>query len=340
MRTLVEARPRTADAIVADLVAHGTLEPQQGEAVLHALEPVLRPSAASTRMPLRQGLRLHAAEIAGYLGAVLLVLSAVAFLAQTWQTYTTTTRTLLLSGLAVLTFAAGVAVSRATRRPSDLDPARRRVAGTLLVGSALTAALAVGVALEQQVEQDPRLMVLAPLTALLVGAVGYTLAPTALGHLAVLAAAVAAIMQVAVEVGDENTVAGGLGVLALGVLWFVLVQARVLVEETLGTAMAGLVALGGAQIVQTGPVPAGWQAWLAYALTVAVAVACLAGYAALQRWPLLVVGVLATAVVVPQVLSVWFADTLGLPGLLFVSGLTLLVASLLGLRLGRRAAEP
>jgi hypothetical protein len=150
---MVDARPCTADDIVADLVAHGTLEPQQGEAVLHALEPVLVPSHLST-VPVRVGLRRHAAEIAGYLGAVFVALSAVAFLSQSWETVTLLTRALTLVGIAVL-----------------------------------TAGMGVGVALEDLLEDTPTLVGLAPATALVLTMVGYRWAPTALGHLTMLGAA-------------------------------------------------------------------------------------------------------------------------------------------------------
>jgi prepilin signal peptidase PulO-like enzyme (type II secretory pathway) len=90
--------------------------------------------------------------------------------------------------------------------------------------------------------------------------------------------------------------------------------------------------------VQAGLDPTTGVRVLSYVLTALVAAACLAGYATTQRWPLLAVGVLATAVVVPEVLSEWLGDSLGIPGLLLASGVTLLGASLLGLRMGRRGA--
>jgi hypothetical protein len=334
---MVDARPCTADDIVADLVAHGTLEPQQGEAVLHALEPVLVPSHLST-VPVRVGLRRHAAEIAGYLGAVFVALSAVAFLSQSWETFTLLTRALTLAGIAVLTGAIAVAVLRGSPLTAAADATRRRLAGTLFAASAVTAGMGVGVALEDLLEDTPTLVGLAPATALVVAMVGYRWAPTALGHVTMLGAAFATVMSIATATGEESLVVAGLLVLAIGGAWYLLTRSGVLREPVLGIAAAAFTAFAGAQIVQAGLDPTTGVRVLSYVLTALVAAACLAGYATTQRWPLLAVGVLATAVVVPEVLSEWLGDSLGIPGLLLASGVTLLGASLLGLRMGRRGA--
>ena len=329
-------RPRTAEDIVADLVADGTLESQQGEAVLQALEPLLGPPAG--RVPVRTGLRRHAAEIAGYVGAIFVGLSAVLFLSQTWEDYSVLVRTLILAGISLLTGAiGGVVIAGASRAAPDAQDARRRLAGTLFAACAATAAFAVAVGLDDVLLDDERWVVLAMATGFVLAAAGYLLAPTALGQLAALAALLATVLSGSTLLtAEENPLLGGLVVLAIGVGWYLLVQRGVIREETLGLALAALTALGGAQLVLAGPDVAGWQRALAYALTAVVALGLLALHAVQPRWPLLVTGVLGTAVVVPEVLNEWVGDSIGMPGLLLASGLTLLAASLVGMRIGRR----
>jgi hypothetical protein len=339
MSTTVAVTPSTAERdverVVSSLVAEGTLQPPQAEALLAALHPVLADKQSSEHLGVRPGLRRHAAEIAGYLGAAFVALSAVVFLSATWESYSQTTRTALLAGVALLAATIAVVVLRGRSSSVEGHETRRRLAGTLMVASGLAAGLAVGLVVD-----DPgdvaELVGLAPLTALVVCAVGYWMAPTAIGQLGMLAAAVATVMSTAQARMEENLVVGGLVVVAIGVTWAVLEHRGLLRERTLALSIAGLTALAGAQIVLVAAEDATGTRVLAYLLTAAVAAACLAGYASRQAWPLLVTGVLATAIVVPQVLSEWLEDSIGVPGLLLVTGLTLLGASLVGLRLARR----
>jgi MFS family permease len=342
MSTTVDRLPPTAEQdvgrVVADLVADGTLQATQAETLLTALHPVLAGERPSERLGVRPGLRRHAAEIAGYLGAAFVALSAVVFLSATWESYSQATRTAMLAGVALVAALIAVVVLRGRASSVEGRETRRRLAGTLLVASGLAAGLAVGLVVDEP-GQVAELIGLAPLTALVVCVVGYRLAPTAIGQLGMLAASVATVMSTASARMEENLVVGGLVVLGIGVSWAVLERRGLLREHTLALSIAGLTALAGAQIVFGAAQDSTGSRVLAYALTAAVAAACLAGYASRQAWPLLVTGVLATAIVVPQVLSEWLGDSIGVPGLLLVTGLTLLGASLVGLRLGRRRDE-
>jgi|GEM_PF-5318780 hypothetical protein len=325
---------RDVERVVADLVAGGTLQPAQADALLRSLHPVLAGEQPMEPVGIRTGLRRHAAEIAGYLGAVFVALSAAVFLSQTWESYSLPIQASLLAGIAVVTGVIAAAVLRGRSTSVEGRQTRRRLTGTLMVASGVTAGMAVGVVLD-----DPEVAALigmAPLTALVICGIGYLMAPTAIGQLGLLAAAVATVMSTAQATSEENLVAGGLVVMGIGAAWAGLERRGLLRERTLALAIAGLTALAGAQIVLGGAEGSTAGRVLAYVLTALVAAACLAGYASRQAWPLLVTGVLATAVVVPEVLSEWFADSIGLPGLLLASGLTLLAASLVGLRVGRR----
>jgi hypothetical protein len=335
MRTAQE--PRSASEVVADLVSAEALDVEQGEAVLAALDAAGIGTAMQAvpggRVGLASGLRSHAAEVAGYLGAVFVGLSAVTFLAQTWDQYSPGTRALLLAGIAGLCAVVAVVVAAAGARAKD--PVRSRVASTLMAVAALTTALAVGSALEQSSDARPWLLTLAPAAALVVAALGYVLAPTALGHLAMATAAVVTAQFAAAAIAPDNPVPGGVGLLALGLLWLLLVRWELLREQTLGLVVAGLLCLAGPQLMLAADVVPAATRVVAYVLTAAVGVACLAGYSVLQRWPLLVLGVGAMAVLVPEMLGYWLGESIGVPGLLLASGVTLLVASLLGLRLRR-----
>jgi hypothetical protein len=339
MRTVQESR--CASEVVADLVSAEELDAEQGEAVLAALDAAGIGTSAQAvpggRVGLASGVRSHAAEVAGYLGAVFVGLSAVTFLAQSWDEVSPGTRALLLAGIAVLCAVVAVVVSRGGARPAD--PVRLRVASTLMSVAALTTGLAVGSALEQSSDGGPWLLTLAPAAALVVAVLGYSLAPTALGHLAMAAAAVATVQFAAAAIAADNPVPAGVGLLVLGLLWLLLVRWGLLREQTLGLVVAGLLCLAGPQLVLAAVVVPAATRVAAYVLTAAVGLACLAGYSVLQRWPLLVLGVGAMALLVPEVLGYWLGESIGVPGLLLASGVTLLVASLLGLRLRRRSPD-
>jgi hypothetical protein len=325
---------RDVEHVVAGLVTDGTLQPAQADVLLRALHPVLAGGPAVEHVGIRTGLRRHAAEIAGYLGAAFVALSAVVFLSQTWESYSLPTQASLLAGIAILTGLIAEVVLRGRSTSVEGRQTRRRLAGTLMVASGVTAGMAVGVLLDDP--QVATLIGLAPLTAFIVCGGGYLMAPTAIGQLGLLAAAVATVLSTAQATSQENLVVGGLVVMGIGAAWAALERRGLLRERTLALAIAALTSLAGAQIVLGGAEGSTAGRVLAYLLTALVAAACLAGYASRQAWPLLATGVLATAVVVPEVLSEWLADSIGLPGLLLASGLTLLAASLVGLRVGRR----
>jgi len=74
---------------------------------------------------------------------------------------------------------------------------------------------------------------------------------------------------------------------------------------------------------------------LAYALTAAVAAAGYAGFVLTRGWPVLVAGVIATTLVVPEALHDWTEGSVSVAGALLMAGLTLLAASAVGLRLSK-----
>jgi formate-dependent nitrite reductase membrane component NrfD len=78
---------------------------------------------------------------------------------------------------------------------------------------------------------------------------------------------------------------------------------------------------------------------LAYGITAAVAVAGFVLYLRTVGWPYLVVGVLGVTLVVPEAVMHWTDGSLGVAGAVLVAGLTLLGASLAGLRMRQEVGE-
>lgn len=337
----MRARTQTANEIFAALVADGTLQPQQAETVHEALEPVLSHVEAPARLTVRAAIRRHAAEVAGYVGAVFVGLSAVLFLAQSWDDVGQTVRIMMLAGVALVVGVAGAAVarSRSTQLSAESTDARRRVAGTLLAACAAVTSLTAWAALQQPDGGiAPRHLVLVPLAGLVVAVLGYALAPTALGQLAVLVALLGSLFMTGPLLDLDSLTFLGVAFVLVGAGWFALVHHEVVREATLGYALAGVVAVLGAQMAgMLSGDPDLALRMLSIVLTAAVAAALLIGYATATAWPLLATGVLAASIAAVQMLDEWFGDTLGVPGMLFASGLILLLASIAGLRIGRHA---
>jgi hypothetical protein len=154
-----------------------------------------------------------------------------------------------------------------------------------------------------------------------------------LGQLVIAAGSVLAVSSLQDVLGDVEPLPLGLSVLVVGVVWLVLAERRVWRELLSARVIGCALALVGAQI----PVESG-MAWVGYLATVAVAAAGFALYVAERSWPYLVAGVLGLTLVVPQALLDWTHGSLGTVGVLLAAGVTLLGASLLGLRLRKEVA--
>jgi hypothetical protein len=136
-------------------------------------------------------------------------------------------------------------------------------------------------------------------------------------------------------VGDVEAIPAGLLVLAVGVVWLLLAERRVWQEVAPARLIGVVLAVVGAQI------PLGSDsAWVAYLATALVAGAGFWVYVARRAWPYLAAGVAAVTLVVPEALLDWTEGSLGTAGVLLVAGATLLVASVLALRLRTELTEP
>jgi hypothetical protein len=113
-----------------------------------------------------------------------------------------------------------------------------------------------------------------------------------------------------------------------------LAERRVWREQLPAQVVGGVMALFGSQLLMGLDQP-----WPAYLLTLLVAALGFTMYVVRRAWPYLAVGVVGVTVAVPEALLDWTSGSLGTAGVLLVAGVTLLGASLLGLRLRKETAD-
>lgn len=328
-----------ARAVVAALVGAGLVEParrDEADAVVRsALDQVTPAGAPAT--PLRRRM----AEIAGYVGGAFVVGAAILFFSQTWADLGLAAQTGLLLGSALVLALAGAGFVRAgggrvsLRAPQE--SVRRRLTSVLLTAAAACLAFAVGLLLDDALPTDEELVVmLAALTGAAAVLAGYAVAPTTVGQLGTGFAMFVAIPSGlgALSDGDFGTLAFGLVVLALGLVWLVAAERRIW-HETLSARLigCGFTVLGAQLPVFDDP------AWVGYLATALVGAAAFWMYVGRRAWPYLAAGVVALTLAVPEALNDWFGGSLGAAGLLLATGVTLLVAALLGLRLRQEVTE-
>jgi hypothetical protein len=329
-----------AQGVVRALVDAGLVEAarsRDAEAVVRtALERSAPVGGPSTSTPLRRRM----SEIAGYVGGAFVVGAAVLFFSQAWTDLGLAEQVGLLLGSALVLALVGAGFVRAAggrgmlRMPEE--DVRRRLTSVLLTAAAACTAFGVGLLLNDAMDNDELVMMLAALTAAVAALGGYLVAPTTVGQLGTAFATFMAIPSGlgALGTGDVSPLPFGLGVLGLGVVWLVAAE-RHLWHETLPARLIGCAfALFGAQLpVFDDP------AWIGYVATAVVGAVAFWMYVGTRAWPYLAVGVVAVTLAVPEALNDWFGGSLGAAGLLLAAGVTLLVAALLGLRLRQEVTE-
>jgi len=333
------AHASRASAVVASLVGNDLLEPRHAAQAQRLVEAALterQPGQAPALTPLRGRL----AEVAGYVGGSLVVAAAAVFVAEQWAGFSIAGRVATLAAIALVLLGSAVAIvvtaGRPLRERARNDGVRRRLASALACGGAVAAEFAVWVLvddIEQQLSSMPWFAGGLMLAAVALG--GYLLAPSALGQIFIAVGAGQAVgsgLDLLVPSGGEVSVA--LALVALGVAWLALAERGVWGERTYALVIGCLFLLLGGQIpVLTDHGPLG------YLVTGAVAVVTVFLYVRSRAVPYLGAAVAALTLAVPEALFDWTDGSLGPVGVLFVSGLTLLVAGLLGLRLRREVGE-
>lgn len=331
--------PRTV-SLVAELLRHELIDQARRDDAVAVVDRVLAGQQAEA-----SGLRQRLAELGAYVGGAFVAAAAALFLFEQWASLGLTARIALLAGIAVVLAVAGLVLGAtgggigALR--GNVAPVRRRLASVLFTAAAAAATGAVAVwatdlANSTATFDDDTYLpgLLGSLTMVVLAIVGYRLAPTVLGQVAIAGGVLYAVPSMLDAVGDVQAIPAGLLVLAVGLVWLVLAERRLWSEVAPARLIGVLLAVVGAQI------PLGSDAaWVAYLATVLVAVAGFWMYVVRRAWPYLAGGVAAVTLVVPEALLDWTEGSLGTAGVLLVAGATLLVASVLALRLRTELTE-
>lgn len=328
------ARDHRSALVVSALADRGLLVPgRHAEAVA-----VVDAALGSQRAPATP-LRRRFAELAGYLGAAFVVSAAGIFLAAQWPDLTDDQRVGLLAGTAAVLAVAGVAVgglgSGFGPMHAGAEVVRRSLASVLLLGSGFAAGAAFAVQVSRDADPSsvlPPLVGFGTFTVFALG--GYLFAPTAFGQAALAFGLVVTTPLAFDHFGDVEPLAYGLIILALGVAWLVLAERGVWREVATARILGCALAVFGAQF----PVSASEDRWVSYLLLALVATAAFTVYVSRSAWPYVAAGVIAVTLAVPEALLDWTEGALGPAGVLLVAGVTLLGASMLGLRLRQESS--
>lgn len=337
-----KAPDRRVLPLVTALEQHGLLEPSRHD---EAVEVVDRALGGQTMEATT--LRRRLAELAGYVGGALVVAAGALYLADQWDNLSLAVQVGLPVVVGVLLFVAGITVGvtgggMAVLRDGT-QPVRQRLASVLFTAGAVAEAAAVVIWLIDVIERRGTEMeegswigLGGSLTLVVLAAVGYALSPTLLGQLAVAAGCAYGVPFTVdtLTTGDLPQIPLGLALLGLGMVWLLLAERGIWQELLAGRVIGSVLAVVGAQI----PIGSD-QAWIGYLLTLLVAVAGFVLYVRMRAWPYLAVGVVGVTLAVPEALLDWTEGSLGTAGVLLVAGVTLLGASLLGLRLRKEVTE-
>ncbi len=334
--TSSSVRDNRTDAVVGALVDRGLVAATRRDEAVDVVDHVLAGQSFAAA-PLRR----RFAELAGYIGGAFVLSAAGIFFNAQWENLARGEQVGLLAGITFLlagaAFSLGVTGAGFPAMRLGAEPVRRRLTGLLLTGAAASAGGAVGLLFDEAVTgSDPTEVLLGFATLFTLSLVGYLLAPTVVGQLGIGLGAVMTVLLGLDEVGELTGPKVGLGILAVGLVWLVLAERGAWREVASARVIGAALAVLGAQI----PVmDFGDEAWIGYLASALVAAAAFGVYVARPAWPYLAAGVIAITLVVPEALLDWTDNALGPAGVLLVTGVTLILASLLGFRLRREVTE-
>lgn len=296
-----------------ELATRGVLSVDQELAVREALEDTGAPPRVADRV----------AELAAYVGGGLVLGGAALVLGLSWKDMSRLTRVGVLGAATAALVIAAVFLAGGLSSVRTVEHVRRRVVSALfslaVVISAFTAATAV----------SSREVVVGTTTGLVIAVAAYLLVPTALAYLAVAAAAIGTVIAWTTEFAADIPLVVGVALFALGLTGVALSLVDFLRPKALALAAGAAIALFGAQQ------PLGSNAWVTYGLTAGLAIACFVVYLGVHSTVLLVAGVVATTVVVPEVVWDLTDGAVGGGVVLLVAGAVLLATSLLSTWLRR-----
>ncbi len=322
--TRLQERPEHADVALRGLVDRGVLTAAQ----------VAEVRATLSRADAEHGPTRWWAELAGYIGGVLMLGGGALLLATEWQRLTEALRVAILVLVALALIAAGLIIGRGPHQVRGLQksgsPTRRRVVGVLFALSSVAAAAAAAVLGDQHAG------IAAGAAGLIVAGGGYALLRTTPGLLASAVASVVLVGSAMEELNTTTPFAVGLAYLGLGSVWVILAAVGVVLPRPVGLAVGAVLALVGAQQPLGAPDTRAW----AYALTLAVAFGCFILYRWQREIVMLVAGVVGVATVAPEAVWDWTDGAAGGAAILLFTGGSLVAASSIGfgvwrVRIGR-----
>jgi hypothetical protein len=301
-------------------VADGLITQEQADAI-RAAERL----PAAVRPPARRRLPV-AVEVIGYLGGILVIIGAMQLAARFWQDLQVWGRLSLLAVVAAVLWGAGALVRERG------EAALERLRGFLwLLSSAAVAAFAGLLAAEVADLEGEWAVSVAGLAAAVHAGILWRRQPRPLQQLACLAGLATAA---GAGLAAVNSDMGGLAVWAVGAVWVLAGWRRLLPPEPVALALGAVVVLVGAAMVT--------DAWTGVGpvLGLVSALGLLAGGSRSHRLALGVIGVAGVGVFVPWTVAHFFADTIGVPMVILVSGLALLGLTLWLLRRQPRRSGP
>lgn len=282
-------------------------------------------------------------EVVAYLGAALVLAAGFLFVVRTWDDLGDVGQVSFLSAVAlVLAVAGAFTVPPRVRETGGGTDVRRRLSGTLLTGSALAAGFAVGVAIAVFTDAAFHDVywpgVVGGLVVIAVAALGYRGSPTAVGLVAMIGGA----LDVGLEIGSSlattpslEPLGVGVAAFSIGAAWVLLTELGVFDQVVVARALGVAATIFGAQVTSFTD---HWS-WWGYLLSVVIAVVGVWLYLTRLAWPYLAGAVIAVTLVVPEAVTDWTGNSLGVVGGVLVAGITLLLASFAGYRLRKEATD-
>jgi hypothetical protein len=332
---------RAAGRVVDALTARGLLAAGAGDEARRVVATALAtregPAEAGAEPVAERAAMPRLVEVVAYLGAALVLAAGFLFVLRSWSDLGDVGQVSFLSAVAVvLVVAGGATVPRG--EAGGRSDVRRRLSGTLLTGGALSAGVAVGVALEvftDTVFGDVYWPgVAGGVVTALGAAAAYRFASTAVG----LVAMVGGGLDVATNLGSglapgpsDEQLGVGLALFATAVLWVLLTEVGLFDQLTIARSLGVAVGVVGAQVTSF----TGDTAWLGYLMSAVVAGVGVWLYLSRQDWPYLAAAVIAVTLVVPEAVTDWTEGSLGVVGGVLLAGVTLLLASFAGYRIRR-----
>jgi hypothetical protein len=333
------------DSALQRLVADARLTGTQADAVRAEF-------AAVKPTPQRPSWTAVLPEVGGYVGAAFVLAATLVLAIPHWDDLGHAGQIAVLGTAAVGFIGAALGLALSARGGWSVHArvglgARRRLVSVLLaVGIAATVGMVAVIATPHTADRA------AATTAAILAVAAYVFCHTPLLHLATLGSvaltsqawlnwAIPTVLSDPGVTGEQDVISGpeiawGISLVVIAVIWALLAITGILDERHLGLVSAGALTFIGAEILATTSDRGGPNVVanaVGYILLGVLAIAGLVGFVRTRYVGVLAVGVIALATVVPQAVIDYTDGALGAAAALLLVGLSIVGASLIGLRL-------